>query len=69
MVDVIFAGSESRRRVQFAEVSLVFDNHDRAFDSDFEEIEITRRIHRSDSSGEYLINKTACRLKDIQTLL
>ncbi len=69
MVDVIFAGSESRRRVQFAEVSLVFDNHDRAFDSDYEEIEITRRIHRSDSSGEYLINKTACRLKDIHNLV
>lgn len=69
MVDVIFAGSEKRRKVQFAEVSLIFDNHDRAFDSDFEEIEITRRIHRSDASGEYLINKTPCRLKDIQNLV
>lgn len=69
MVDVIFAGSEARRRVQFAEVTLVFNNENRSFDSDYEEIEITRRIHRADASSEYLINKTTCRLKDIQNLV
>ena len=69
MIDVIFAGSESRRRVQFAEVTLVFDNHERSFDIDYDEVEITRRIHRSNAEGEYLINKNVCRLKDIHNLV
>lgn len=69
MIDVIFAGSENRRRVQFAEVTLVFDNHDRSFDIEFDEVEITRRIHRADAEGEYLINKSVCRLKDIHNLV
>ena len=68
MTDVIFAGSESRRKVQFAEVTLVFDNQDRSFDIEYDELEITRRIQRANAEGEYLINKTVCRLKDIQNL-
>lgn len=68
MTDVIFTGSEKRRRVNFAEVTLVFDNHDRNFDVAFDEVEITRRIHRENGEGEYLINKTPCRLKDIHGL-
>lgn len=68
MVDVIFTGSEARRKVNFAEVTLVFDNSDRSFDIAYDEVEITRRIHRENAEGEYLINKTVCRLKDIQNL-
>lgn len=68
MIDVIFTGSEARRKVNFAEVTLVFDNSDRSFDMAYDEIEITRRIHRVNAEGEYLINKTPCRLKDIQNL-
>lgn len=68
MTDVIFTGSELRRSVNFAEVTLVFDNSDRSFDLAFDEVEITRRLHRQNSEAEYLINKTPCRLKDILSL-
>lgn len=68
MTDVIFTGSELRRSVNFAEVTLVFDNSDRSFDLSFDEVEITRRLHRQNSEAEYLINKTPCRLKDILSL-
>jgi len=68
MIDVIFTGSEARRKVNFAEVTLVFDNSNRSFDIAYDEVEITRRIHRENAEGEYLINKTVCRLKDIQNL-
>ena len=68
MQDVIFGGTESRRSLSFCEVSLVFDNTDRIFDTDYQEIEITRRLYRSGDSV-YLINKEQCRLKDIVTIL
>ncbi len=68
MTDVIFTGSTSRRRVNLAEVTLVFDNSDRSFDVAFDEVEITRRLHRENAEGEYFINKTPCRLKDILDL-
>lgn len=68
MTDVIFTGSELRRSVNFAEVTLVFDNSERSFDLSFDEVEITRRLHRQNSEAEYLINKTPCRLKDILSL-
>lgn len=68
MTDVIFTGSELRKSVNFAEVTLVFDNSDRSFDLSFDEVEITRRLHRQNSEAEYLINKTPCRLKDILSL-
>lgn len=68
MTDVIFNGSESRRKVNFAEVTLVFDNTERIFELPYDEIEITRRLHRENAEGEYLINKAPCRLKDILDL-
>ncbi|MDR3599203.1 MAG: chromosome segregation protein SMC [Desulfosporosinus sp.] len=67
MEDVIFAGSTQRRPVGMAEVSLVFDNTTGIFPLDFREVTITRRVYR-DGEGQYLINKVACRLKDIQEL-
>lgn len=68
MEDVIFAGTQFRKPVAFAEVSLTIDNQDRGLPIDYNEVTITRRLHRSGES-EYLINKTACRLKDVQDLI
>lgn len=68
MSDVIFSGSDAYKKLNFAEVSLIFDNSDRTLDLDFEEVEITRRIYR-DGESEYLINKSYSRLKDIVELL
>lgn len=68
MSDVIFSGSDAYKKLNFAEVSLTFDNSDRALALDFEEVEITRRIYR-DGESEYLINKSYTRLKDIVELL
>jgi chromosome segregation protein len=67
MEDVIFAGSTQRRPVGMAEVSLIFDNATGIFPLDFREVTITRRVYR-DGDGQYLINNTSCRLKDIQEL-
>ncbi len=68
MEDVIFSGSSERRAMGLAEVTLVFDNADHALPVDFDEVNITRRVYRSGDS-EYYINKKACRLKDVVTLL
>ena len=57
MVDVIFAGSENRRPLNKAEVTLVFDNSKHYLNADEEEIEITRRIYASQQDAEYLINR------------
>ena len=67
MQDVIFNGSEHRPPMGMAEVSLVFDNADGKLALDFAEVQIGRRVYRSGES-EYLINKTPCRLRDIQEL-
>ncbi|MDD2227224.1 MAG: chromosome segregation protein SMC [Clostridia bacterium] len=67
MQDVIFSGTEKRRSLSYCEVSLFFNNSDRFFDIDFDELSVTRKIYRSGES-EYLINKNQCRLKDIVTL-
>ncbi|MDF2945948.1 MAG: chromosome condensation and segregation ATPase [Bacillales bacterium] len=67
MEDIIFAGSESRKAVNMAEVTLVLDNQDSFLPLDFSEVSITRRVFRSGDS-EYLINKQQCRLKDIVEL-
>jgi len=67
MEDVIFAGSVARRPVGMAEVSLIFDNATGLFALDYEEVVITRRVYR-DGEGQYFINRTPCRLKDIQEL-
>lgn len=67
MEDVIFAGSDSRRQVNFCEVSLTLDNLDHHLPVVFEEVTVTRRVYRSGDS-EYMINKQLCRLKDITEL-
>ena len=67
MQDVIFAGTEDRKQVNYAEVSLVLDNSSRLFAIDFDEVVVTRRLFRSGESA-YMINRAACRLKDIHEL-
>ena len=68
MQDVIFKGTEKRKGLSFCEVTLVFDNTNKVFNSDYNEIVITRKLYRSGES-EYLLNKTPSRLKDIVNLL
>lgn len=68
MEDVIFDGTAQRRPVSFSEVTLTIDNSKRILDIEYETVALTRRYYRSGDS-EYLINKTACRLKDIHGLL
>jgi len=68
MEDVIFAGTEHRKQLGFAEVSLTIDNEDHALPIDYSEVTITRRVYRSGES-EYFINKSPCRLKDVNELL
>ncbi len=65
--DVIFTGTQSRKPVGFAQVNLVVDNSNGVLPIEYEEVVVTRRVYRSGES-EYLINKTPCRLKDIQQL-
>ncbi|MCH5211328.1 MAG: chromosome segregation protein SMC [Oscillospiraceae bacterium] len=67
MQDVIFAGTETRKPVNFAEVSLVLDNSARIFNIDYDELVVTRRLFRSGESV-YQINRANCRLKDIHEL-
>ena len=67
MEDVIFSGTQKRRPVGFAEVSLILDNAEHVFRSDYTEIMVTRRYYRSGES-EYALNKKPCRLKDIHEL-
>ncbi len=67
--DMIFAGSQTRKPVNMAKATLVFDNTDGVFDSPYEEIEITRQISRGSGEVSNFINKTPCRLKDIQDLV
>ena len=67
MEDVIFAGSDSRRAVNFAEVTLILDNTQNLFPLDYTEISVSRRVFRSGDSA-YLLNGQTCRLKDITTL-
>lgn len=69
MSDVIFNGSTQRKPVNMAEVTLVFDNSKHIMNVDFEEVEVTRRLHRQSGEGEYFINKAPCRLKDIINLV
>ena len=71
MIDIIFAGTENRKPMDLAEVSLVFDNSKHQLNSDLEEVELTRRIYNTgeDSEAEYLINKQNVRYKDILDLV
>ncbi len=68
MDDIVFAGTATRPAVSRAEVSLTFDNNDGFLPVDLSEITITRRLHR-DGTSEYELNRTPCRLLDIQELL
>lgn len=67
MEDIIFSGTQVRKSLGFAEVSLTLDNSDSALPVEFSEVTITRRVFRSGES-EYFINRSACRLKDIVEL-
>ncbi|MGH4138098.1 chromosome segregation protein SMC [Clostridium sp.] len=67
MEDVIFAGTQFRKPVSLAQVSLTLDNSDCELDIDYSNVAISRRLYRSGES-EYLINNTSCRLKDVQQL-
>jgi chromosome segregation protein len=64
MEDIIFQGSDTRKALNVAEVSLVLDNSDKKLPLDYEEVSVTRRVYRSGES-EFYINKQSCRLKDI----
>lgn len=64
MEDVIFAGSDSRKSLNFAEVTLILDNSKGLFPLDYTEISVSRRVFRSGESA-YLLNGQQCRLKDI----
>lgn len=65
--DIIFAGTENRKSLGFAEASIVIDNTDGKLPIEYNEVTVTRRIYRSGESG-YFINKAPCRLKDILEL-
>ena len=67
MEDVIFAGTEARKKLGFAEVSLYMDNSDGSLPVEYSEVVVTRRVYRTGES-QYLINDIECRLKDIQEL-
>ncbi|MBV7503765.1 chromosome segregation protein SMC [Bacillus sp. sid0103] len=64
MEDIIFGGSDTRKPLNFAEVTLTLDNQDQGVSLDYNEVSVTRRVSRSGES-EFLINKQQCRLKDI----
>ncbi len=67
MEDVVFNGTDQRKKQGYAEVTLTIDNKDRALEFDGDEIAVTRRYYRSGDS-EYLINRASVRLKDIHEL-
>lgn len=67
MQDVIFSGTENRRPLSYASVAITLDNSDHKLPVDFEEVTVTRKLYRSGES-EYLINGSACRLKDINEM-
>ena len=66
-LDIIFAGTQNRKSLGFAEASLVFDNTDGELPIEYTEVTVTRKIYRSGETG-YYINKVPCRLKDVVEL-
>lgn len=67
MEDVIFNGTQSRRAMNYAEVSITIDNSDGVLEIDYSEVQVSRRLYRSGES-EYQINHVNCRLKDVLRL-
>src|SRR5438034_1373500 len=67
MADVIFDGTDNRKPLSFAEVSLTFTDCASELNVDWHDVRVTRRVYR-DGNSEYLLNKTPCRLRDIQNL-
>src|SRR5437870_1506716 len=67
MADVIFNGAETRKPVGVAEVSLTFTDCAEELGIDWHDVRVTRRVYR-DGNSEYLLNKTPCRLRDVQSL-
>ena len=65
--DIIFAGTQNRKSLGYAEASMVIDNSDGKLPIEYNEVVVTRRIYRSGETG-YFINKTPCRLKDVLEL-
>ncbi len=68
MQDVIFNGTEKRKKLSYCEVSLVFDNTQKWFNIEYDEVVLTRKLYRSGES-DYQINRKPCRLKDIRDIL
>ncbi len=68
MLDVIFNGADTRRPMSFCEVTLTFDNTNRIFDMDTDEVEMTRRLYR-DGDSEYILNRQPSRMKVLTALL
>lgn len=66
-LDIIFAGTQNRKSLGFAEASLIFDNSDGTLPIEYTEVTVTRKIYRSGETG-YFINKVPCRLKDVLEL-
>ena len=66
-LDIIFAGTQNRKSLGFAEASLIFDNTDGSLPIEYTEVTVTRKIYRSGETG-YFINKVPCRLKDVLEL-
>src|SRR5213592_100537 len=67
VANVIFNGSDTRKPVEFAEVSLPFTDCAKELAVDWHDVRVTRRVYR-DGNSEYFLNKTPCRLRDIQNL-
>ena len=67
MQDVIFSGTETRKAVSYASVTLTLDNSDRSLSVDYDDVIVSRKVYRSGES-EYALNGSLCRLKDIQEL-
>jgi len=67
MADVIFNGTDNRKPLSFAEVSLTFTDCASELNVDWHDVRVTRRVYR-DGNSEYLLNKTPCRLRDVQNL-
>ncbi|MBI2192166.1 MAG: chromosome segregation protein SMC [Planctomycetes bacterium] len=67
MADVIFKGSNNRKSLGYAEVSLLFSNSQNILPVDFDQVRVTRRLYRTGES-EYFLNKSQCRLRDVREL-